>query len=115
PTITCVVVCRGRGPATSEVSTVSGLFMRSRISGFGHLHQGGGSAADRCARSGTRTAKDDNFLFLFSDLHHRVGIRRGFLEAYIVALTERLKGRIAFPLTGLTPSHRGKSNPGRET
>src|SRR5260370_31823334 len=46
PTMTCVVLCRALGPATSFCSFswdgFSGLFMASRISGFGDIHQGDG-------------------------------------------------------------------------
>src|SRR5947209_13433616 len=38
PTMTCVVWCRELGPATSERS-FSGLFMGTRISGFGDIQQ----------------------------------------------------------------------------
>src|SRR5689334_6446613 len=76
PTITCVVLCRGRGPATSEVSIVSGLFIRSRISGFGHLHQGGGSADDLCAARGTGHVQEDGFLCQFSSLRYQHGTQR---------------------------------------
>src|SRR5882757_211793 len=40
PTITWVVLCRALGPATSLCGGFSGLFMASRISGFGDIHQG---------------------------------------------------------------------------
>ncbi len=40
PTMTCVVLCRALGPATSFCGGFSGLFMASRISGFGDIHQG---------------------------------------------------------------------------
>src|SRR5258707_1228111 len=47
PTMTFVVLCRALGPAMSFCSFssggFSGLFMASRISGFGDIHQGGGS------------------------------------------------------------------------
>src|SRR4051812_40213976 len=39
PTMTCVVWCRGAGPATSERRAFSGLFMGTRISGFGDVQQ----------------------------------------------------------------------------
>src|SRR5579883_3355486 len=39
PTITWVVVCRGRGPATSVSGSISGLFMGASISGFGDIQQ----------------------------------------------------------------------------
>src|SRR6201991_840796 len=39
PTMTCVVLCRPRGPATSVCSGFSSLFMGSRISGFGDIQQ----------------------------------------------------------------------------
>src|SRR5207253_2176630 len=39
PTITWVVLCRALGPATSSCSGFIGLFMRSRISGFGDIQQ----------------------------------------------------------------------------
>jgi hypothetical protein len=38
--MTCVVLCRALGPATSFCGGFSGLFMVSRISGFGDIHQG---------------------------------------------------------------------------
>src|SRR5690349_23121049 len=94
PTITCVVLCRGRGPATSD-GFISGLFMRSRISGFGHLHQGGGSADEACAARGTRSAESDYFQCKFSDLCHRFGLHHSISEAYIGAHPDRLKaGRL---------------------
>src|SRR5436189_4332460 len=40
PTMTWVVSCRALGPATSSNGDFSGLFMGSRISGFGDIHQG---------------------------------------------------------------------------
>src|SRR5882724_5795226 len=92
PTITCVVVCRGRGPATSEVSTVSGLFMRSRISGFGHLHQGGGSADDLCAARGTLRPQITILIVDSVTYVTDSACAKAFREAYIVALTARLKG-----------------------
>src|SRR6266446_1401780 len=39
PTNTCVVLCRPRGPATSSCGGFIGLFMASRISGFGDIQQ----------------------------------------------------------------------------
>src|SRR6478672_229738 len=39
PTMTCVVWCRRLGPATSERRDFSGLFMGTRISGFGDIQQ----------------------------------------------------------------------------
>src|SRR6202171_5454109 len=39
PTMTCVVLCRALGPATSSWGGFMGLFMRSRISGFGDIQQ----------------------------------------------------------------------------
>src|SRR3954470_9309038 len=39
PTMTCVVLCRPRGPATSFCSGFSSLFMGPRISGFGDIQQ----------------------------------------------------------------------------
>src|SRR5260370_23714501 len=39
PTMTCVVLCRPRGPATSSCGGVIGLFMEPRISGFGDIQQ----------------------------------------------------------------------------
>src|SRR3984957_6754702 len=39
PTMTCVVLCRPIGPATSFCGGFSGLFMGSRISGFGDIQQ----------------------------------------------------------------------------
>src|SRR3954451_17665217 len=39
PTMTWVVVCRARGPATSCWSGFSSLFMGSQISGFGDIQQ----------------------------------------------------------------------------
>ena len=45
PTMTCVVLCRALGPATSFCGWFSGLFMASRISGFGDIHQGDGGRA----------------------------------------------------------------------
>src|SRR5512146_1871551 len=39
PTMTCVVWCRGLGPATSDRRGFSGLFMGTRMSGFGEIQQ----------------------------------------------------------------------------
>src|SRR5450755_1323574 len=39
PTMTCVVLCRALGAATSFRGGFSGLFMGSRISGFGDIQQ----------------------------------------------------------------------------
>src|SRR6478735_912505 len=39
PTMTWVVLCRPRGPATSSCGGVIGLFMEPRISGFGDIQQ----------------------------------------------------------------------------
>src|SRR5882672_10556339 len=39
PTMTSVVLCRALGPATSSCGGFSGLFMGSRISGFGDIQQ----------------------------------------------------------------------------
>src|SRR3981189_2785830 len=39
PTMTCVVVCRALGPATSLCGGFMGLFMEPRISGFGYIQQ----------------------------------------------------------------------------
>src|SRR5260370_8935565 len=39
PTMTCVVLCRPRGPATSSCGGVIGFFMEPRISGFGDIPQ----------------------------------------------------------------------------
>ena len=50
PTMTCVVWCRGAGPATSSCGKISGLFMASRISGFGDIHQGGDGPRVRRAK-----------------------------------------------------------------
>src|SRR5439155_8992237 len=47
PTMTWVVLCRARGPATSSCGISSGLFMGPRISGFGDIYQGNGK---RCVR-----------------------------------------------------------------
>src|SRR5450631_2807908 len=44
PTMTWVVLCRAWGPATSSEGGLMGLFMRSQISGFCDIHQGGGIA-----------------------------------------------------------------------
>src|ERR1700712_5755272 len=44
PTMTWVVLCRGLGPAISFCGGFSGLFMGSRISGFGYIHQGRGNS-----------------------------------------------------------------------
>src|SRR5712664_3196925 len=40
PTMTCVVLCRALGPATSFCGGFTGWFMGSQISGFGDIHQG---------------------------------------------------------------------------
>src|SRR6266481_8522925 len=45
PTMTCVVLCRAWGPATSFCGGVTGWFMGSQISGFGDIHQGDGGRA----------------------------------------------------------------------
>src|SRR6185369_8049030 len=47
PTMTWVVLCRARGPATSSCGIISGLFMGPRISGFDDIHQGGGEGSVR--------------------------------------------------------------------
>src|ERR1700726_2808643 len=39
PTMTWVVLCRPRGPATSSCGGFVGLFMVSRVSGFGDIYQ----------------------------------------------------------------------------
>src|SRR3954471_8695105 len=62
PTMTCVVLRRGSGPATSFCGTFSALFMRSRISGFGDIHQGVGSAHGGAFLPGT-AAVDRRQLF----------------------------------------------------
>src|SRR6266700_4893925 len=50
PTMTCVVLCRGLGPATSERRVFSGLFMATRLSGFGDIQQRIGSNGDYATR-----------------------------------------------------------------
>src|SRR5712691_8434461 len=45
PTMTCVVLCRVLGPATSFCGGFTGWFMGSQISGFGDIHQGDGGRA----------------------------------------------------------------------
>src|ERR1700682_3441333 len=40
PTMTCGVLCRALGPATSFCGGFTGWFMGSQISGFGDIHQG---------------------------------------------------------------------------
>src|SRR5579872_4225021 len=50
PTITWVVVCRGRGPAISVSGSISGLFMGASISGFGDIQQRISSVLDDRAR-----------------------------------------------------------------
>src|SRR5712671_4806758 len=66
PTMTWVVLCRALGPATSSNGDFSVLFMGSRISGFGDIHQGDGGGCGRLAGS-------DNFLLLIQWL--TLGIR----------------------------------------
>jgi hypothetical protein len=51
PTMTWVVLCRARG-RRRRLAGFSGLFMGSRISGFGDIHQGGGEAAVRLVTRG---------------------------------------------------------------
>jgi hypothetical protein len=49
PTMTWVVLCRARGPATSSCGIISGLFMGPRISGFVTFTKGAAKA--QCASS----------------------------------------------------------------
>src|SRR6266550_4054530 len=80
PTMTCVVLCRVLGPATSFRGGFTGWFMGSQISGFGDIHQGDGGRAcllywnctggpSRSSRNiDRRVAPDKTFLRPFNSL-----------------------------------------------
>src|SRR6186997_2129907 len=69
PTMTWVVLCRALGPAMSSNGDFSGLFMASRISGFGDIHQGANG-------SYRRPSLRQSFLFLVQWLISAVGMER---------------------------------------
>jgi hypothetical protein len=79
PTMTCVVLCRPLGPATSFGGGLIGLFMGSRISGFDDIHQGvmRGQAChakrEHCEPTTQTPAK--TFTCLFNSLLNRLGDR----------------------------------------
>src|SRR5262245_10747155 len=94
PTITCVVLFRGSGPATSD-GFISGLFMWSRISGFGDLHQGGGSADEGFAARGATSTEIAVFI-VNSVVYVTDSVSApAFREAYIGVQTARLKGNLS--------------------
>jgi hypothetical protein len=56
--MTWVVLCRALGAATSFCSGFIGLFMASRISGFGDIHQGGDDGTGLRPENGTQPTND---------------------------------------------------------
>src|SRR5215475_3683446 len=91
PTITCVVLCRGSGPATSD-GFISGLFMRSRISGFGHLHQGAVQRMRVSRRAEPRPSEIAVFIVNSVTYVTDPAAATAFREAYIGTAIARLKG-----------------------
>src|SRR5271169_348489 len=61
PTMTCVVVCRDLGPATSLSGSLLGLFMGSQISGFGDGQQWISGKGDRGRAKAIYQVKSDNY------------------------------------------------------
>src|SRR4051812_13026964 len=96
PTMTCVVLRRGSGPATSFFGAFLGLFMRSRISGFGDIHQGVGSAHGGAFLPGT-AAVDRRQLFscLFSILEARIPASATLRVVRILDRNSGIKGQSA--------------------
>src|SRR5438445_1113821 len=95
PTMTWVVLCRARGPATSSCGIISGLFMGPRISGFDDIHQEGGEGAVRLVTQGFLRC-------IFNSLGQRLrpkARQKTFVFRYPLYWTgiAELKGRARFP------------------